>query len=298
MSAKIALAEGDVLYSSTGLVAQISSRAPVRMVQEVGYAMLTGNVRTYLDTTESDTEVTNRMAQIEMGCLNNGFMLGVEFESEDKPLSCNTAGNKKIYKSGTWSGSIETAQIDPVLMALWTGGTLREPSATTPLRLIVTETLTSSATSVVTLTNTPITIIEAKRNTDDELHYEDDSSSDTNKTFVLDATAKTLTFEDVTANQSVSFDVTYRYESTTASDGLVITSSLSNFPGTFDGWMSFLAVAQDDNAVGRIIAEFSKASINSRFELGGQGIREHMSKAIEFTLEEAPTFYWEEFAVS
>ncbi len=293
-SAKIALQGGSVSYSTTGLVAQMSSHGQLRLIQEVGYAMLKGNVRTLLT---GDSVATNRMAQIEMGCLNKGFMLGQEFESEELPLSCSTTGNKTIYKSSKWTGSIETMQIDPVLMGIWTGMTIKNVSSSIPIRLIVSETLTSSAASVVTLTDIPIDLIEVKRVSDNGLHYEDDAASDSSGTFILNTGAKTLTFENIAVNQSASFVVTYRYASTTTTDGLVIEGSLANFPSTFGGWLSFLAVAQDDNAVGRVIAQFDTATITSRFELGGQGVREQLSKTLEFTLQDAPIFYWEEFSV-
>jgi len=304
MPSLIKLDSGVVSYGTDGLVMQLSSRAPVRMVQEVGYAMISGNVRTLLT---GDTATTNRRAQIEMGCLNEGFSLKVEFESDDLPLSCNTAGTKKIHKSGKWTGSIGTKQIDPVIMALRTGGTLKDVSATNPLIIITTEELTASA-SVVTLPGTPTfpdreILISVKRTSDNELYHEVETggtpavpTATTPGTFIFDKTAGTLTF--AAGDATSEFEIIYRELDTTAGSGLIIAPSLSNFPGTFDGWMSFLAIAQNDNAVGRIIAEFEKASFDEGFTLGGKGVREHLTDEMAFTLEEAPTIYWEEFATT
>lgn len=299
MGRRIALQEGSVSYSTTGLEAQFSNRGPISMIQEVGLMMMRGNVRTYLT---GDAATTNRMAQLEMGCLNKGFKIACEFETEERPRSCNTTGNVILHKSGKWTGALETSQLDPVLMAMWTGATIRNPSASTPLTIITTETLTAVA-SVVTLTGTPtfpskFPIVSVKRTSDDELYYEGDAAlaptGGAPGTYILDTTAGTLTF--AAGDATSEFEIVYRETSTTWTDGLVLTNSLAHFPSTFDGWLSFLAIDKSTNSTGRIIAELSKAYITSPFELGGQGVRENLSKSIEFTLEEAPTFYWEEFA--
>jgi len=297
VTAKIALGEGAVSYGAKGLVAQVSSRAPERLVQEVGYAMLSGDVRTMLG---AEVATTSRTAQIELGCLNNAFMIKQAKEVEKKPLSCSTTGSKTLNKSLNWSGSIETMQLDPVIMAMMTGQTIKTPTATDPISLVDEETLTSSAASVVTLTYVPTDIISVERVSDSGLHHETTAAlaaADADGTFELVVAAKTLTFEDVTLNQTVSFKVKYRHLSTSGVLGLVIEGSNTSFPSSFDGWFSFLAVDPDNNATGRVIAEFKTAKFTSDFEMGGN-VREFMSKVMEFDIEGDVSFYWEEFATT
>ncbi|RLC65513.1 MAG: hypothetical protein DRI01_00705 [Chloroflexi bacterium] len=284
MSTYIKLKSGSVSWGTNGLIAQVSERAPVRLVKEQGFLLINGYVRAKIG---SDSEPTLRPVKIELGCLNDDWNLTQSIETVTVPNSCK-GSDYTINKSAKWKFSAKTKQVEPVLFSMLTGANIYEPSSSLKLKIYVEETQSVSS-NAITLDNTPYRIIAVINEATNTYFHEVNTLADDDE-YTL--SGNTLTFNSLSDGTVIK--IKYVYESTTASDGLIIAPSSTSFPKHFGGMVSWLAVGDTDGVVGRIIAEFDDATRTNEITFGGTA-NEFLELMIEGDINGDVVFYWQEF---
>jgi len=291
MSTYIKLKSGSVSWGANGLIAQVSERAPVRLVKEQGFLLINGYVKAKIG---SDTEPTLRPVKIELGCLNDDWNLTQSIETVTVPNSCK-GSDYTINKSAKWKFSAKTKQVEPVLFSMLTGANIYEPSANLKIKLYSTTdplTVTNDGTNdKITLPNTPYRIISVVCEAENKFYHEvADTPPTGNDEFKLDG--KDLIFNSTESGKIIT--VKYIYESDTDSDGLIIAPSSTSFPKHFSGMVSWLAIGDTDGVVGRIIAEFDDATRTNEITFGGTA-NEFLELMIEGDINGDVVFHWQEF---
>ena len=293
MSGRIlTLKHGAVTYGADGLIFQGSNGTYPTLIQNLGRVFFEGSVNTLLT---GDTATTKRVVRVNLGCIVQEWSIKQALDAQSVPKSCTT-GTFNYATSANWTIGLNSREINPVFLAAITGGTVENTGAAapfTPLRLMKTETLTSSASAVLTLTSTPVAVLSVKRLSDGALFYEA-ASTPTGLEYTLSSV--TMTCENAAINQSTAFEVVYDYSSTTASHGLVQKFSGTNFPSNLSKVrLGYLAFDRNNNATGQLIVEATDLS-RSGGDVGIGGTAQDMNSiAVDFAVNGETTFFWQEF---
>lgn len=289
----LTLKHGAVTYGADGLIFQASNGTYPTLLQHVGRVFFEGSVSTLLT---GDTAVTKRPVRVNLGCIVQEWAIKQALEAQSVPKSCTTS-TFNYATSANWTVTLNSREINPVFLAAVTGGTVENTGAAAPftaLRLMKTETLTSSASAVLTLSSTPVAVLSVKRVSDGALFYEA-ASTPTGLEYTLATTA--MTCENVAANQSTAFEVVYDYSSTTASHGLVQKFAGTNFPTNLSKVrLGYLVLDRENNTTGQLIVEATNLS-RSGGDVGIGGAAQDMgSITVDFAVNGETTFFWQEFA--
>ena len=263
----------------------------VGIVQDKGFLMTRGNVNTYLD---GDTAIVNRKVQLQMGCLGDNYKLTFTPEVDELKRRCST-GTRALSKGGAWNFSAEDVEINPVMYAMLTGLTLYSPAEFSGEILIrVTEALTV-ATNALPALATEAEWFDSVVRLDTDAGHNEVATLAADGEFKYTIATKVITFNTDEIADGVVVEVTYLYRSNTNTAGIVLYDDGTHFPSQLSAMLSFLAVDDDNNAVGRIIVEIPVMRNTAPIELGGAN--QELSKiTTSFVIDGIPTFNWQEFA--
>jgi len=287
-------ASGAVTWASAdALLAQVTNRATTRLIKQMGFVLIEAPVRTLLT---GDSSTTLRNVQIELGCLNNSFNMMATPSIDERLKSCEN-GYKALPTNMKYGVEGTITNISPELYAVMTGMTIIDPSATHPIRLIATETvtITSDVSSALTNDADTIFVVQTVGATNEYFHEVDSLTADDQ--FTYDSATKKLTFNTDYLADTTQVKVVYSYESTTATDGLVLKDlEGKGMPSRFSGILTFLAVDADNNTTGRVTVVFENAMNTAAINLGGAENQAYVEFPLSATIEGTPDVYWEEYA--
>lgn len=281
---------GSVLHGEDAVLGMLTQRNDIRYVQSKGFLVLNGYVRNRITGDDPDEPAILSPVQIEMGCINDNATLTYTPKTTEIPQRCGD-GNIVLQHGGSYKFDVDVKQLDPILVAMITGQTIKTPDvARSGMNVIITETLTIASNVVVT-TNTAHTILSVKNLSTGEMYHEAEAAA--GNAFTYTTGTKTLTFASLA--DGVKIEVMYIYTSTTASDGYVIETEGISKSSKFNGYISFLAVTRENNAVARVIVKMDGMVLTSDFSLGGAN-QDIASVSMSFSIDGEPSYHWVEFA--
>jgi len=278
--------------ANTGAVTSMFTNShAVGIIQDKGFLMTRGSVNTQL---AADDTIVSRKVQLQMGCLGDNYQIKFTTEVDELKRRCGT-GSRALNKGGAWKFSAEDVEINPLMLAMMTGLTAFVPSKHSGGMLIeVTESLVVTSDALPALANDADWIDSVKVVSSGAGLHEVFTLAD-NTEFKYTASSKVISFFASAYADGAIIEVTYLYRDSTDTAGIVLADDGSHFPSQMSAVVSFLAVDDDNNAVGRIIAEIPAMRNTSEIAIGGAN--QELSKVSQdYVIDGIPVFHWQEFA--